>query len=106
MYSLKIGLNVQTITDGPTPVQRRSILCVDKRDQVLPDSICGQDERPNDTQHCHNLPICRGKHPSKKELLSGDPIDMLDDETYTEEKLLDAIDEELSDDENSEENQV
>lgn len=90
------------------PIQRRSILCVDKRELVLHDSKCSQEAKPSDTQPCQNLATCRGgggKQQSKKEQMTGDVID-LNDEMDLDDEMLDGMNDELSDDENSEENQV
>ncbi|CAD7087043.1 unnamed protein product [Hermetia illucens] len=44
---------------APDPVKRRSIICLDQNEIVLPDSRCEVEKKPIDTEKCGaNIPLC------------------------------------------------
>lgn len=47
----------------PHPVKRRTIMCVDYKENALPDTSCSNiEERPSETEMCDtNLPFCNGE---------------------------------------------
>lgn len=54
-------------SDAPLPLRRRSVMCLDQNDIVVPDDKCNPFTRPTDTEYCeHNLPECSVREKFKK----------------------------------------
>lgn len=54
---------ISTFAGQPHPMKRRTIMCVDYRENALSDASCSNiEERPMETDLCDmNLPFCNGE---------------------------------------------